>query len=44
MVFSNVLAATALEFSRASSWSMVSILDSLHYFTFKFIKNGTAAM
>ena len=29
---------------QTSSWSMVSILDSLHYFSFQFIKNGSDAM
>ena len=38
MVFGSVLTATELEFSRASSGFMVSILDTLHRLTFQFIK------
>ena len=33
-----------LELSRTSSWSMISILDSLHRFSVQFIKNGSAAI
>ena len=43
-LFSSVLTATELEFSEANLQSMVSILDSLHRFTFQFIKNSSAAM
>ena len=32
------------EIFKTSLWSMVSILDSLHYFSFQFIKNGSDAM
>ena len=31
MVFSSVLTAAEMEFSRTSLWSMVSMLDLLHY-------------
>ena len=44
MVFDSVLIAAELEFSRTSSWSMVSILNWLHSFSYQFIKNGSAAM
>ena len=36
--------ASELEFSRRSSRSMVSILDSLHRFSSQLIKNGSAAI
>ena len=44
MVFGSVLTAAELEFSRTSLWPMAGILDSLHRFSFQFIKNGSAAM
>ena len=44
MLFGSVLMAAELKFSRTSSWSMVSILDSLHRFSFQFSKNGSAAV
>ena len=44
MALSCVLTAFELEFSRISLWSMVSMLDLLHCFSFQFIKNGRTAM
>ena len=44
MVFCSELTAGEVEFSIKNSWSMVSILDLIHCFTFQFIKNGSAAM
>ena len=44
MVFGSMLTTAELEFSRTSLWSMVSILDSVHCFSFQFIKNGSTAM
>ena len=44
MVSDSVLTAAEMEFSRTSLWSMVSILDWLHWFSFQFIKNDSAAM
>ena len=44
MVFCSLLAAAELEFLRTSLCSMVSILDSLHGFSFQFIKSGSAAL
>ena len=44
MVFGSVLIAAELELSRASLWSMATLLDSLHGFSVQFIKNGSTAM
>ena len=44
MVFGSMETAAELKSSRTSSWSMVSILDSLYHFSFQFIKNSDAAM
>ena len=33
-----------LEFSRTTSWSMVSILDSVHSFSFQFMKNDSTGL
>ena len=38
MVFGCVETPAKLQFSRTSPWSMVSILDSLHRFSFQFLK------
>ena len=44
MVFSSVKTGAEMKFSRTSSWSMVSILNFLHRYSFQFIKNDSAAM
>ena len=44
ILFCSVKTGAELEFLRTSSWSMVSILDSLHRFSIQFAKNGSAAM
>ena len=44
MLFGSVLTAAELEFERISSWSMISVLDSQHRFSFQFIINGKAAI
>ena len=41
MVFGSVQAAEQ-EFSRTSLWTMVNTLDSLHHFSFQYIKSGSA--
>ena len=38
-VGSHPVTGAEMEFSRTSSWSMVSTLDSLQRFSFQFIKN-----
>ena len=44
MVFDTVLVVAEMELLRTSLWSMVSILDLLHCFSFQFVKNDSAAM
>ena len=44
MAFSSVLIAAELEFSRTTLTSMVSILDSVHRFSFQFIKNDSPVL
>ena len=44
MVFSSVLTAPELTFSKTSLWLQLSMLDSLHHFSFQFIKNGSTAI
>ena len=44
MVFGSVLTEAELGFSRTGLWSMDSILDLLHCYSFQSIKNGSTAM
>ena len=44
MLFCRTQTGAELEFLRTNSQSMISILDSLHHFSFQFTKNGSATM